>query len=150
MEDDDFPSEEDTIPKMVVDKTVVVISALFSVEENSTGGFVVDVVCCVISKFNMVESDVVSSGLEVVVVDSCDVVDTLLVVLSSDIVVYSPECVVVSSVANVVVFGAELVVLFVVGRDVDSLDDEGMFSSFVGAEVVAADDSSTGDCVSFS
>ena len=149
MEDDDFPSEEDTIPKMVVDKTEVVISALFSVEENSTGALVVDVVCCVISKFNMIESDVVSSGLEVVV-DSCDVVDILLVVLSSDIVVYSPECVVVSSVANVVVFGAELVVLFVVGRDVDSLDDEGMFSSFVGAEVVAADDSSTGDCVSFS
>lgn len=102
-----------------------------------------------ISKFNMDESDEVSSGVEVVV-DSCDVVDTLLVVLSSDIVVYSPECVVVSSVANVVVSGAELVVLFVVGRDVDSLDDEGMFSSFVGAEVVAADDSSTGDCVSFS
>lgn len=149
MEDDDFPSEEDTIPKMVVDKTEVVISALFSVEENSTGALVVDVVCCVISKFNMIESDVVSSGLEVVV-DSCDVVDILLVVLSSDIVVYSPECVVVSSVANVVVFGAELVVLFVVGRDVDSLDDEGMFSSFVGAEVVAADDSSTGGCVSFS
>lgn len=149
MEDDDFPSEEDTIPKMVVDKTEVVISALFSVEENSTGALVVDVVCCVISKFNMIESDVVSSGLEVVV-DSCDVVDILLVVLSSDIVVYSPECVVFSSVANVVVFGAELVVLFVVGRDVDSLDDEGMFSSFVGAEVVAADDSSTGDCVSFS
>lgn len=149
MEDDDFPSEEDTIPKMVVDKTVVVISALFSVEENSTGALVVDVVCCVISKFNMVESDVVSSGVEVVV-DSCDVVDILLVVLSSDIVVYSPECVVVSSVANVVVSGAELVVLFVVGRDVDSLDDEGMVSSFVGAEVVAADDSSTGDCVSFS
>ena len=147
MEDDDFPSEEDTIPKMVVDKTVVVISALFSVEENSTGALVVDVVCCVISKFNMVESDVVSSGVEVVV-DSCDVVDILLVVLSSDIVVYSPEYVVVSSVA--VVFGAELVVLFVVGRDVDSLDDEGMVSSFVGAEVVAADDSSTGDCVSFS
>lgn len=44
MEDDDFPSEEDTIPKMVVDKTVVVISALFSVEEISTGGLVVDVV----------------------------------------------------------------------------------------------------------
>lgn len=117
------------IPRTVVDKMVVVISELFTVDTSSATDFVVGS-CVVVSEPLSVEATsnaavvVVVSCAEIVVFISSETVvedgGTLGVMLSSTVVDFSSFGVVVSFTARGVDDGVELEILLVVdGDDVD-------------------------------
>lgn len=119
----------DDIPRTVVDKKVVVISELFTVDTSSATDFVVGS-CVVVSEPLSVEATsnaavvVVVSCAEIVVFISSETVvedgGTLGVMLSLTVVDFSSFGVVVSFTARGVDDGVELEILLVVdGDDVD-------------------------------